>query len=144
MISIKAFGICLLGPLALISAMACSSRGVATEVNTLSDTKAAILGSAYRSERQDFPGGECITGDTQSAGVATSSFSFQNSLSESEAEKQLEIEAGGRAQFGIAKVSMSAKFAQNSKSSTYSVSSVWMSDYRLPDTVQSEADRYHA
>ena len=49
-----------------------------------------------------------------------------------QARKELGFGAGGRASFGIAEASFSARFARSATSSALSVSSVWLSEYRLP------------
>jgi len=109
-----------------------NDRSYANDINANTSSQAAILGSAYRSERDDFSGAQCVTGDEGSAGISSSTFSFQTALSEAEVSNELGFGAGGRAQFGAVSVSASAKFAQSTVSSDFSVSSVWLSDYRLP------------
>jgi hypothetical protein len=104
----------------------------ATEINAISARRVAVLGSAYRHDREDFPGEACITGDSTPAGTTTSNFTFQNSISENQATKELGLEAGGRSRIDVVEVSASATFLQNSVSSAYSVSSIWISDYVLP------------
>jgi hypothetical protein len=104
----------------------------AADINAITSSKNALIGSAYRSDRQDFPGEGCVAGDTVSSGTSTSNFTFQNSISETQASKELGLQAGGRARFGVIEASLSANFLQNSVSSAYSVSAIWLSDYVLP------------
>ncbi|MEZ0605694.1 hypothetical protein ACAX43_26525 [Paraburkholderia sp. IW21] len=104
----------------------------AHDISPITATRSALPGDAYDTDKQDFLGGACVAGSLVPAGTATSSFSFQNSLSQSEAQSQLGIEVGGRAQFGAVSTSAAAKFAQSSTSSQYSISSIWLSDYELP------------
>lgn len=107
----------------------------AQEINANTASQAAILGSAYRTERDDFSGAQCIAGDEVLAGSSSSTFTLQTALSRAEASKELGFEAGGRAEFGVVSVSTLAKFAQSTVSSDFSVSSVWLSDYHLPAKV---------
>ena len=102
------------------------------EINALTVTRNALVGSAYNSQTQLFIGQGCVTGDTRRSGVSLSSFSFEQSLSQQQARKELGFGAGGRASFGIAEASFSARFARSATSSALSVSSVWLSEYRLP------------
>src|SRR5262249_30365502 len=126
------------GAQALLMAGFSISPPFAAENKALSTTMAPLFGRAYPSERQDISGAQCVVGAVQPARVATSTFSFVNSLKQSEASNQLGLEVGGRAQFGAVSASASAKFFQSAVSSSYSVSSVWLSDYRLPaDTMVS-------
>jgi len=95
-------------------------------------SRQAILGSAYNSKKQEFAGQSCIAGNSVPTGTATGTFSFDQSLSESQASQQLGFGAGGRARFGAVEASASAQFMRNAASSAYSLSSVWVSEYKLP------------
>jgi len=102
------------------------------DIIAATSSRQAILGSAYNSKKQEFAGQSCIAGNSIPTGTATGTFSFDQNLSESQAAEQLGFGAGGRARFGAVEASASAQFMRNAASSAYSVSSVWVSEYKLP------------
>lgn len=104
----------------------------AADIIAATSSRQAILGSAYNSKKQEFAGQSCIAGNSVPTGTATGTFSFDQSLSESQASQQLGFGAGGRARFGAVEASASAQFMRNAASSAYSLSSVWVSEYKLP------------
>jgi len=118
--------------IAALSWMAFANSAEATDVAASTANRSALAGYAYSAEKQQFVGNACVKGGLSNAGFTNSSFSFQQSMSESEAAEQLGFSAGGRARFGLTQVSASARFARNSASTKYSVSAIWLSDYLLP------------
>lgn len=117
---------------AAMAGLAAGSSAQATDIAALTANRAAQAGYAYNSEKQEFIGNACVKGGLGTGGAQSSSFSFQQTLSETEASEQLGFSAGGRARFGLTTASASARFMRNSTSTRYSVSAVWMSDYNLP------------
>lgn len=106
-----------------------TTQAIAAQSNVPSRT--ASLGTGYQTETELLVG-SCLDGDSETGGKPTSSFSFQQSLSEREASSELGLGAGARARFGVVDVSASARFMQNATSNGYSISSVWISDYYTP------------
>lgn len=104
----------------------------ARDVNAITADRSALIGSAYQSDKEHFVGQACVEGNELSSGVTTSTFSFEQSLTEKQAADQLGFQAGGYARYGVVKGEASARFAKSAVSSAYSVSAVWLSDYRLP------------
>lgn len=134
-INLKAAGFCKTNAIILLSAgilFSAAQACGAAEISALTSKSAAVLGSAYQSDKELLIGQACLTGTERDAGAAVSTFSFEQSLSESQAAEQLGLEAGGRARFGATEVSASARFLQSTVSNAYSISSVWLSDYQLP------------
>jgi hypothetical protein len=117
----------------LASDLATAHRAQAqTTIVPNSANQTAVLGSAYRSEREGLIGQTCVSGTATATGTPTSSFNFTQELSQRDAASELGFGAGGHARFGAVKASTSARFMRGSSSSAYSVGAVWMSDYRLP------------
>lgn len=116
----------------LIAALAVPSASAQQTIVASTANRTAVLGSAYRSEREGLIGQSCVTGTHDTTGTPTSSFNFTQELSEREASSELGFGAGGRARFGVVEASASARFMRASTSTAYSVSAVWLSDYRLP------------
>lgn len=121
----------LFGPI-LLFLLGAVPQTLAHEISAATAEKDAILGSAYKSEQETFPSQACFSGDKISSGAATSTFSFEQSLTEAQASRELGFGAGGRARYGVVEASASARFLKNSISNEYSVSAVWLSEYRLP------------
>jgi hypothetical protein len=105
---------------------------LATDVAANTANRDADLGSAYQSEKELFVGQSCVVGNTSSTGAPISTFSFDQSLTESQASNELGFDVGGRARFGVVEASASSRFMRGSVSNQYSVSAVWLSEYRLP------------
>jgi hypothetical protein len=114
------------------------AEGETISASTASRT--AILGSAYQSEKQSFAGQACVSGEEVSTGPSLATFSFDQSLTETQAADQLGLSVGGRARFGVVEASASARFMENAVSSKYSVSAVWLSDYRTQSKKLSKVD----
>jgi len=112
--------------------MLIGSHGRAADVSALTSGRAALLGYAYNSDKQEFVGNACVTGTSATSGVQSSSFSFEQSLSEAETKEFLGFGASGRARFGLTTASASAKFMRNATSTQYALSAIWMSDYLMP------------
>jgi len=92
-----------------------------------------VLGAAYFSEQESLSGGSCLENTRIArAGEAHSSFSLENSLSETELQSELGFEAGARASYGLADFSLSAGFVRNSLGTGLAVTSAWESDYLFP------------
>lgn len=105
-------------------------NGRAQKISAITSNGVAI-GTGYQTDKENFVG-IGVTGTSTNVGVAQSTFSFSQSLSEKEAEDELGFSVGGKARFGAYQLSAAAKFARNSISTSYSVSSVWVSDYIFP------------
>ncbi|MBL8177880.1 MAG: hypothetical protein JNK48_24600 [Bryobacterales bacterium] len=119
-------------PSLLVAALCLPFSSHASDLVAATSGRQAVLGSAYNSKKEEFPGQSCVTGTPVPTGTAVATFSFDQSLTESQAAQQLGFGAGGRARFGVVEASASAQFMRNSVSSSYSVSAIWVSEYRLP------------
>lgn len=112
----------------------------ATEINPNTANMGVTLGAAYDTDREAFIGQGCVAGLLAPTGAAMSTFSFQQSLSEKQAADELGFSAGARVSYGVVTASASAQFMKSSVSTGYSVSAVWLSEYRLPtDTLTKPA-----
>lgn len=123
----KIFNILIIGLLAF--SQQASSQ---TKINAITSNRSALLGSAYLSEKESFVGQQCVTGKTVPAGIAQSTFNFSQTLSKKQAEDELGFSVGGKARFGAVTASAAARSMKSSVSSSYSISSVWLSEYTLP------------
>ncbi|MGZ3734144.1 MAG: hypothetical protein ACXVC0_04250, partial [Bdellovibrionota bacterium] len=120
-------------PLLLLGALLSATSAGATEIPAGSIKGEAVLGSAYKSEKQMFPGDSCLDGSRKvGAGKASAGFTFQTSMSESQLSSELGMGVGGRARSGAVEYSGSANFLQNAVSNSLSVSSAWESSYVFP------------
>jgi hypothetical protein len=108
------------------------SASIARDVNALTSDRSPQIGDAYQSEKESFVGQACLGGVRVPTGVATSTFNFEQSLSERQASEQLGFQAGLRARYGVVEGTASARFMKSAVSSAYSISSVWLSEYHLP------------
>jgi hypothetical protein len=104
----------------------------ASDIAANTANRGALIGSAYQSEKELFVGQNCVSGVSKPTGTQNSTFSFEQSLTQTQAEQQLGFEAGGRARFGVIEASASARFMRAAVSNQFSISAVWLSDYRLP------------
>ena len=119
--------------LVLFYLSAFSTIGHSTEIPAGSIHGEALLGSAYQSDKQLFPGDRCLTAATiVGAGRASAGFTFQTSMTESQLSSELGMGLGGRARSGAVEYSASANFLKNSVSNELSVSSAWESSYTFP------------
>ena len=117
---------------AVVLALITPTPSFATDVNAITTSRTSQLGGAYQSEKQAFVGQGCITGTSINTGTPVSTFTFDQALSQTDAQEQLGMEAGGRARFGAVETSAAARFMRSATSSQYSASAVWLSDYKLP------------
>ncbi len=94
----------------------------------------ALLGSAYNSEKETFPGDRCLTSKKKPSltGKPQSGFTFQESISEEQISDDLGFGLGARARFGAVSTSLSANFLSSTVSNSLSVSAVWESTYEFP------------
>lgn len=106
---------------------------VADTIQAVTANRSAVPGAAYQAEKENFVGQECLTGSIVHQGTQRSTFSFEQSLSEKQASSLMGLSAGGRARFGAAEASASARFVKNAASNRLSVSAIWVSDYLLPN-----------
>jgi hypothetical protein len=107
-----------------------------TTISANTANHAADLGYAYQSEKEAVVGSACVKGKANNtSGTPNATFSFDQSLSEQQASKELGVGAGGRARFGVVEASATATFMQNAVSDDYSISGVWLSEYRLPTEI---------
>lgn len=110
--------------LALLSSNVMAGEHVITSSEKLS----AELGAGYDSEAEIFTG-KCVTGTPVYVGKQESNLDFSQSISQKELSKELGVAAGGRARMGAVTYSASAKFMKNSKSNSFSISSIYTGNY---------------
>ncbi|CBW26568.1 putative internalin A-like exported protein [Halobacteriovorax marinus SJ] len=97
-------------------------------VITSSDKLSDSLGAGYNSEEEAFVG-KCVTGDVVYVGKQESNLDFSQTISQRQLSKELGISAGGRARMGAITHSASANFLKNSKSNSFSISSIYSGNY---------------
>jgi hypothetical protein len=97
----------------------------------LTSGKSALVGSAYASDRQDFLGGQCVTGDTKPTGIAESSFQLDHTVSETDLSSQLGFGLDTRARFGVVEASLAANFLSRSTSNAFSMSAIYSATYNM-------------
>lgn len=102
------------------------------EISAITANRTAVLGGAYQSDKEEIVGQACVEGSEAQARTFSSSFTFEQSLSQAQASDQLGFKFGARARFGATSASAAARFLQASTSNKLSVSAVWISDYKLP------------
>lgn len=91
----------------------------------------AKLGMSYDTDTQSFPGGECVRGREEQHGQAKANISFSQSISESQLEKELGFQAGGKYRFGAGSIGGSASFLKSQRSSAYSIVAIYNGDYKF-------------
>ncbi|HEX7678330.1 MAG TPA: hypothetical protein VF713_09410, partial [Thermoanaerobaculia bacterium] len=115
----------------IIAALFHTLQAVASDVDASTANRTAVIGTGYQSEKQ-LMSGKCLDASTTWTGQPTSTFNFSQSLTEQQASNELGVSLGGRARFGVVETSATANFMRSAVSNKYSVSAVWLSDYRLP------------
>ncbi len=91
------------------------------------DAKVAL---GYNTDKQVFRG-ECLKGKVEQHGQAKANVSFSQTVSESELEKELGFEAGGKFRYGAAKIGVAAKYLKSQRSNNYSIVAVYSGDYKF-------------
>ncbi|NKE71317.1 hypothetical protein [Candidatus Manganitrophus noduliformans] len=113
----------------------------AADIASSTATRSALLGGGYQSEKEDLLAQQCVQGTEVFSGSSQATFSFDQALTEQQASEQLGLSAGGRARFGAVETSGSAKFMRSVVSNEYSISAVWLSEYKLPSRKLSAVTR---
>lgn len=90
----------------------------------------AMLATGYDTDTQRFVG-TCVRGKIEQHGQAKANISFSQSISESQLEKELGFEAGGKFRYGAAKIGASASFLKSQRSNAYSIVAVYSGDYKF-------------
>jgi hypothetical protein len=112
-------------------------------INTSPKQKAALIGSAYNTNKQDFVGGQCLEASTEPTGVSQSSLQLDETLSESRLSNELGLSVGGHARYGAVQANMSADFLSRSLSNSFSVSAIYSAYYILqPEKVVTNSVKY--
>jgi hypothetical protein len=97
----------------------------------LTGGKSALPGSAYSSDRQDFIGGQCVTGTLKPTGTSESSFQLDQTISESTLSSELGFGLATHARFGAVDASLSANFLSRSMSNAFSISAIYSAQYLM-------------
>ncbi len=114
------------------SQIALPSNSVAASISSATAYRSALIGAGYQTEKESLSAQPCLKGITVPSGGSLATFNFDQTLSEKQASDQLGLSAGGRARFGAVETTGSANFMRNAVSNEYSISSVWLSEYKLP------------
>ncbi|MBI1859461.1 MAG: hypothetical protein HYR96_00905 [Deltaproteobacteria bacterium] len=107
-------------------------------ITTLSTKTQAVLGTGYATDRQSFGAVACVTGTPVFAGASEASLNFDQSMSETQLADSLGVSAGGKFRYGVAEVSASAKFFNESQSTAYSTSAIYNATYKFKSEILSE------
>src|SRR5690606_31190672 len=93
-----------------------------------------LLGMGYDSEKE-LRAGQCLTGTVTEVGQQTAHIDLTMAISQKELERDLGMGAGFRYRSGMTTTSASAKFAKSSKSTSFSISSIYSGNYIFKDKV---------
>jgi Leucine-rich repeat (LRR) protein len=100
------------------------------EIPSASQSDKAVLGEGYNSKEERFAG-RCATGNVEFVGAQESNVNFSRSLSNKELSDSLGFSIGAKARYGMIKGSMSANFASEASSSSYSEATIYSAKYRF-------------
>lgn len=104
----------------------------AEEISEAQHSRAAVIGSAYDSSKESFVGSRCVEGDVSPTGGSESALSLDQSMSNTNASRELGFAVGARARYGVYEGSMAASFLAKSTSTDFSVSSIYSAVYSFP------------
>lgn len=107
-----------------------SMNSFADKIVPAGQVEEAIIGTGFDTDTQRFVG-NCLNGDVEQHGQAKANISFSQTISESELEKELGFDAGGKFRYGAAKIGVSAKFLKSQRTNNYSIVAVYSGDYKF-------------
>lgn len=123
-------------------ALSVSSMAFAESRIPATSSEVGLLGDGYSSRDQRVLS-KCAVfdaSDIEWRGLNQSTFDFSLTASQDEVEKDFGIDVGGKYRTGVTETNASAKFARNSKTSGFSISYVWVSQYDFAPIQLSKVD----
>lgn len=120
--------------LTLLATLAFPSLLFATSNIPAGEGLQGTLGMGWDTDKQKFTG-TCLKGSLVRKGKQESNLSFSQTLDQRSMQKELGIDGGTRFRYGEATVKASAKFLKASKSSGFSITSVYSGDYKFKNDI---------